>query len=176
MSDSTGRETGNRLRTWTKLRADQPLVETSEGQLTTAAEDYRRIAVQIEQNLDFNSGTGKIIAITGPDPRSGKTLLSLNLSQFLARRGDRKVLLVEADLFRPSLCDYLEVEPGGSGLGDVLRHDATVDDVRTVIATGDLAPLICNDSSQIDEVDLELTIKGLRILHERNRERKAKRR
>jgi type III pantothenate kinase len=60
--------------------------------------------------------------------------------------------------------------------GILSRVRKEVDDVRTVIATGDLAPLICNDSSQIDEVDLELTLKGLRILHERNRERKAKRR
>jgi len=60
--------------------------------------------------------------------------------------------------------------------GILSRVRREVGDVRTVVATGDLAPLLCHDSSQIDEVDLELTLKGLRILHERNRERKAKRR
>lgn len=55
-----------------------------------------------------------------------------------------------------------------------IRHE--MPDIRTVIATGDLAPLVCNDSDKIDHVDLELTLKGLRILHGRNRERKVKRR
>jgi type III pantothenate kinase len=51
-----------------------------------------------------------------------------------------------------------------------------VPDIGSVIATGDLAPLVCNDSDAIDHIDLELTLRGLRILHERNRDRKAKRR
>jgi len=55
-----------------------------------------------------------------------------------------------------------------------IRHE--VDDVRTVVATGDLAPLVCHDSGEIDAIDLELTLKGLRILHERNQDRKGKRR
>jgi len=60
--------------------------------------------------------------------------------------------------------------------GILARIRAEMPDIRTTIATGDLAPLVCHDSGMIDQIDLELTLKGLRILHERNRERKAKRR
>jgi type III pantothenate kinase len=60
--------------------------------------------------------------------------------------------------------------------GILARLRREVPDIRTVVATGDLASLVCADSESIDEVDPELTLKGLRILHERNRERKTKRR
>lgn len=60
--------------------------------------------------------------------------------------------------------------------GILARLRREMPDIRTVVATGDLAPLVCADSEAIDQVDPELTLKGLRILHDRNRERKAKRR
>lgn len=60
--------------------------------------------------------------------------------------------------------------------GILTRIASEMPDIRTVVATGDLAPLVCPDASRIDSVDMELTLKGLRILHERNRDRKAKRR
>lgn len=60
--------------------------------------------------------------------------------------------------------------------GILTRIASEMPDIRTVVATGDLAPLVCADASRIDSVDMELTLKGLRILHERNRDRKAKRR
>jgi type III pantothenate kinase len=60
--------------------------------------------------------------------------------------------------------------------GILTRIRGEMPDIRTVVATGDLAPLVCADSNCIDQVDMELTLKGLRILHERNHERKVKRR
>ncbi|MBU2552559.1 MAG: type III pantothenate kinase [Proteobacteria bacterium] len=47
------------------------------------------------------------------------------------------------------------------------------DEVKTrpkVIATGGLAPLIASESETIDEVTPELTLDGLRIIYERNRQ------
>ena len=37
-----------------------------------------------------------------------------------------------------------------------------------VIATGGLAPLIAKEAQEIDEIDVNLTLEGLRIIHERN--------
>jgi Mrp family chromosome partitioning ATPase len=141
-----------RLGVWAKLKPDTPVVSSVEGQLTLSAEEYRKIAVQIEQS--FLSGSdGKILAVTGPEPQCGKTLLSLNMSLILARRGERRVVLVEADLFRPSLRQYLEIEDGIEGMGDILKRSTPVDEALVSVwgsgfdvifsgQTGDLSDLM----------------------------------
>ena len=42
------------------------------------------------------------------------------------------------------------------------------DDAPTVIATGGLAPLIIGVSETIDEHEPDLTLIGLRLIHEKN--------
>jgi type III pantothenate kinase len=41
--------------------------------------------------------------------------------------------------------------------------------VKKVIATGGLAALLARDSEHIEEVDEDLTLKGLKIIYDRNR-------
>ena len=53
--------------------------------------------------------------------------------------------------------------------GILARMLQEVPDVRKVIATGGLASLLAEDSEYIDEVDADLTLKGLKIIYERNR-------
>ena len=60
---------------------------------------------------------------------------------------------------------------GYAGLVDALvaRIRSEVTFTPRVVATGGLAPLIAAESTTIDECDELLTLRGLRILHERNR-------
>jgi type III pantothenate kinase len=60
---------------------------------------------------------------------------------------------------------------GYTGLVDALvdRVRAEVKFVPKVVATGGLAPLIAAESRTIEECDELLTLRGLQILHERNR-------
>ncbi|HEV8321406.1 MAG TPA: type III pantothenate kinase [Myxococcota bacterium] len=53
--------------------------------------------------------------------------------------------------------------------GMVARIRSEVDYAPRVVATGGLAPLIAHDAKTIDVVDEMLTLKGLRLIHERNR-------
>ncbi len=53
--------------------------------------------------------------------------------------------------------------------GILTRMKREIPDLKTVVATGGLAHLFENDSEHIDEIDLELTLKGLKIIHDRNR-------
>jgi type III pantothenate kinase len=52
--------------------------------------------------------------------------------------------------------------------GILARIRKEVPDVKRVIATGGLAPLFAEESEHIDEVDAELTMKGLKIIYDRN--------
>ncbi|HET7712880.1 MAG TPA: type III pantothenate kinase [Thermoanaerobaculia bacterium] len=59
---------------------------------------------------------------------------------------------------------------GYLGLVDGLleRIKREVPGIKRVIATGGLASLFAEDSEHIDEVDTELTLKGLKIIYDRN--------
>lgn len=60
--------------------------------------------------------------------------------------------------------------------GILSRMREEVKGLKKVVATGGLAALMAVDSEHIDEVDAELTLKGLKIIHDRNRGGRAKRR
>ena len=56
--------------------------------------------------------------------------------------------------------------------GILTRMKREVPGVKRVIATGGLATLFASDSEHIDEVDGDLTLKGLKIIYDRNRSTK----
>ena len=53
--------------------------------------------------------------------------------------------------------------------GILARMKREVAGVKKVIATGGLASLLAQDSEYIEEVDEDLTLKGLKIIYDRNR-------
>ena len=74
------------------------------------AEQYRLLAVQIEERLNPIGTWGYALTVTSSEEGAGKTLTSLNLALTLARGEERKVLLIEGDLWRPQLQSYFEPE------------------------------------------------------------------
>jgi len=99
---------------------------------SAGAEEFRKVKEML-LNKTKEDGFKNTIMITSAIPGEGKTLSSLNLAISLAEELDHTVLLVEADLRRPSMHNYLKLEdrPGFSSclLGEV--------DVRdTIIPTG----------------------------------------
>jgi len=89
------------------------------------AESFRRLRTNL-QFLEF-AGKNRALVITSSLPTEGKSTTSVNLAITLAQAGQR-VALVDADLRRPSVADYLGVE-GSVGLTTVLIGRAQLDDV-----------------------------------------------
>src|SRR5947207_14297088 len=73
-----------------------------------AAEQYQALRLKIErirQNREL-----RVIAVTSPAAADGKTVTSINLAGALARGSNARVLLVDADLRRPSIASELKLE------------------------------------------------------------------
>jgi capsular exopolysaccharide synthesis family protein len=69
----------------------------------------------------------KVVVVTSSVPQEGKSLFSLSLAQLTAHAG-AKVLLVDADMRRPSISKQLDLKPK-AGLAEVLVGNAKMKDV-----------------------------------------------
>ena len=81
-------------------------------------EQFRRLAATLHQAQTVNNV--KTVMITSASPADGKTLTAINLALILSESYGRKVLLMDADLRRPSIRDTSHL-PNVVGLSDGLR-------------------------------------------------------
>jgi capsular exopolysaccharide synthesis family protein len=132
-------------RTPMRLRKDAPLFLHLDAP-SFAAEQYRTLAVHVEERLNPIGTWGYALAVTSPEESAGKTLTSLNLALTLTRGEDRRVLLIEADLWRPQLHTYLEGEPEVRGLRQVLEKEAAFQDVVLPVAGTSLHLLLAGSN------------------------------
>jgi capsular exopolysaccharide synthesis family protein len=88
------------------------------------AEQYQALRLKLE-SLHRSRGVG-VMAITSPGVKDGKSMTAINLAGALAQGSDARVLLIEADLRRPSVARYLEIsENQAPGLAHIVldpRH------------------------------------------------------
>jgi capsular exopolysaccharide synthesis family protein len=83
-----------------------------------AAEQYQGLRLTIERLA--RSRDVKVIAVSSPAAGDGKTVTSINLAAALARGSDDRVLLIDADLRRPSIAKLLRLDDTDRGFADVL--------------------------------------------------------
>jgi capsular exopolysaccharide synthesis family protein len=79
-----------------------------------AADQYRSLRHVIER-LRAESAL-QVLAVSSPAPGDGKTVTTLNLAGALAQSSDARVLVIDADLRRPSVGGYLGLSPRLPGL------------------------------------------------------------
>jgi receptor protein-tyrosine kinase len=92
-------------------------IVVDENMSPTSREQYRRLAASLHQ-AQIGSGM-RVVMISSALPGEGKTLTAANLSLTLSESYDRRVLLVDADLRRPSLHKLFRL-PSSPGLTENL--------------------------------------------------------
>jgi len=85
---------------------------------SVASEQYQMLALKTRQQL--SGGPSPVLAISSVVSGEGKTITSLNLSLALAGTSSGRVLLIDSDLRKPSVHEYLGLKPG-KGFSDLLR-------------------------------------------------------
>ncbi len=112
-------------------RLRQQNMTTPDGERTAVSESFRRIKRHILANVsnpDAPPGTN-LVMITSSMPKEGKTFCTVNLAISLAMEMDRRVLLVDADVLRPSVLTALGIKSVEKGLMDVLLDGLGLADV-----------------------------------------------
>lgn len=96
-----------------------------------AAEGYRTLRTVLSAR---STGDAHSVLVTGSAPAEGKTTSAINLAAALAH-GRAGVILVEADLRRPSVADALQLDIQ-LGIDDVLTGEADIGEALTVANVG----------------------------------------
>jgi receptor protein-tyrosine kinase len=97
-------------------------------------EEFRAIKRKLLSNafgpLSKSLNNSNIIMVTSPGPNEGKTFTAINLALSIALEQDITVLLVDADVLRPSVMKIIN-QPFGNGLMEYLLGD--IEDLSEVI-------------------------------------------
>jgi protein-tyrosine kinase len=115
-----------------KASSDSPLIVTLNDPNSPIAEEYRKLKSILVKMIcgDVFKNT---LMVTSSIPGEGKSITALNLAISLAQEFDHTVLLIDADLRRPSVHRYLNIERR-IGLAECLMGEA--DFSEAIIPTG----------------------------------------
>jgi protein-tyrosine kinase len=115
------------------VRVQNPALVAISDPGSQVAEEYRKLKEMVIKMTRTGEGVKNVLMVTSGLAGEGKTVTSLNLAACLAQEYDHTVLVIDADVRKPSCASYLGIEPG-LGITDCLLGTATVD--QAVINTG----------------------------------------
>jgi len=103
-----------------KLKGSTELVPNS-----APSEAFRTL----HTNIILKHPKAKVILITSSIPGEGKSTVSSNLAVTASSWGwGEKVLLIDLDLRRPKIADYLKIDPNRKGISDCLKQECSVEE------------------------------------------------
>ena len=107
---------------------------------------FDMLRTQVLQTMDLKNW--KTLGIVSPKPGCGKTVTAINLALSIARQPDRSVLLVDMDLQKPQVANYLGIKVD-SGLLSVLEGRTRLSNalVEARIRNEKIAVLPCESST-----------------------------
>lgn len=138
------------------LRAGNLIVP--EDPVSSLAEEFRLIKRQLLLSAVGGKGFSKLdrgerILVCSALPNEGKSFVAANLALSLASEKDNRVLLVDADVARPSIPAMLGVEPGPGLMDAIADPDA---DVGQYVVQTDITGLELLSAGTPNRLDTEL--------------------
>jgi len=94
---------------------------------------YDMMRTQILQEMDQNAW--QFLTVTSATAGCGKTVTACNLALSIARLAERSVLLVDMDMQKPRVAEYLGIK-GNEGLLSVLEGEASLSSVMVEASIG----------------------------------------
>lgn len=88
-----------------------------------AAEEFRKLKTQIFHRAPVPHS----ILVTSAAPQEGKTMVSVNLALAFSQEIQKKAILIDADLRKPSI--YIEKHPNPKGLSNYLSNQASLPEI-----------------------------------------------
>jgi len=131
--DTLAMEGGSQVQSINLARLHRMGVVSPDAEKSQIAEEFRIIKRPLIANA-FGQGTarvknGNLIMITSSLPGEGKSFCAINLAISMAMEMDRTVLLIDADVAKPRIPEYLGIH-ADKGLLDVLQDkDLKLSDV-----------------------------------------------
>ncbi len=105
--------------------ADDPHLIVLHEPTSLVTERFRRLRLRIERT-ETAEASCRVLVVTSATPEEGKTTTSINLALAWAEEKNQRILLVDGDLRRPSVSEYIQPK-APLGLSDVLRGRAPLD-------------------------------------------------
>ena len=127
------------------------------------AESFRGLKTSINTIVEATDSI--IISVNSLIPGEGKSFISSNLSAVLSKTG-KKVLLIGADLHKPTLHDFLEIKVS-IGLSNYLNNEKSIEDIISETSIPNLyfiqtGSTLVNPSDLLDNMKFEKLIKQTR--------------
>jgi capsular exopolysaccharide synthesis family protein len=87
---------------------------------------FNSLRTQVLHKMEENNW--QTIAVVSPTPESGKTFVSINLAMAIARQPQKTALLVDFDLHKPKVADYLGINVQKS-MNEYFQEEAEIEDI-----------------------------------------------
>ncbi|HEU4604289.1 MAG TPA: CpsD/CapB family tyrosine-protein kinase [Steroidobacteraceae bacterium] len=126
---------------------------------------YKILRTRVLRRLDAHQW--RSMAITGVTAGEGKTLTAINLAMALAQDVNTWVFLVDLDLQRPRVAEYLGLHGanGGKGLSDYLLGDASFESITYTPMSMERLSVIPNFEAIAHSSELLGSSKMLDLMH-----------
>jgi len=133
------------------LKIDHLMLATARDEKTAVVEEYNKLRSTL---IALTSGETRLntIMVTSTVSEEGKSMTALNLAISLAKEHDHTVLLVDADLRRPSIHRYLDIQPE-VGLVHCLRDNLPIENALIKTGVGKLVILPAGEAIK-EPIDL----------------------
>jgi Mrp family chromosome partitioning ATPase/capsular polysaccharide biosynthesis protein len=140
------------------MRKNNVSTKASRPDNSLAGKKIEQLCTHLKIETFKGSMAGKIILVTGPDIKTGKSFIAYNLALACARNGEN-VLLVDANIRYPAFNMFFNIDSHTKGFSDLIRgsveHRESVKNVTDLLLSGALN-LKDNHAHELDHLKILL--------------------